>query len=238
MKPMAYYHLSIATTVSTLGCVAPGALPSATHASSLRECGPQGLLDDFEDNDAQASPAEDRGGYWYTYSDKSGSKVWPEPGETGGTFEVSPGGHNNSKFAARMRGKLAPGPVVYAALGVSLTDPREPYDASRYEGITFYARRGAAATAQARVKLPDGNTDPEGQVCSDCYNDYGVTLVVGEQWQRFVLPFRDMKQAPNWGAPRRPHIDSKRLIAINWEVNTPGADFDLWVDDLAFICKP
>jgi hypothetical protein len=87
------------------------------------------------------------------------------------------------------------------------------------------------------VKLPDGNTDPDGQVCSACFNDYGTVITLTSQWQRIVLPFRALRQEPDWGAPRKPHIDPKRLFAIHFEAKTPGADYDFWVDDIAFVCK-
>ncbi len=42
-----------------------------------------------------------------------------------------------------------------------------------YEGITFWAKSGAGP-AKLTVKMPDGNTDPDGQVCTACFNDYGT----------------------------------------------------------------
>ena len=57
------------------------------------------------------------------------------------------------------------------------------------------------------------------------------------QWQRYVLPFNDLKQEPDWGAPRKPHVDRKRIYAIHFEAKVPGADYDFFIDDIAFICK-
>jgi len=87
------------------------------------------------------------------------------------------------------------------------------------------------------IKLPDGNTDPDGQVCSACFNDYGYAVNVGQEWQRYVLPFNDLRQEPDWGSPRKPHIDRKRIYAIHFEAKVPGADYDFFIDDIAFICK-
>ena len=226
----------LGASVSVGGCVPFGTKPPSDLPPVYRDCGPDGVIDDFEDNNNQISVIGDRGGYWYTYADKLGSTIWPVQGDNGGTFTLVEGGHD-SKFAVEMKGKLAGASIVYAAMGLNFLDPKEPYDASKYEGISFFAKRAPTATQKLLVKMPDGNTDPDGAVCSACFNDYGAPLAIGDQWQRYVVPFSDLHQEPNWGAPRKPRIDSKKLFAIHFEAKTPGADFDFVVDDIAFICK-
>jgi endoglucanase len=239
MKPDASRVLLIllgGVSALTTACTPFGTRAPSDRPPSYKECGtPDAVIDDFEDNNNQISITDDRGGYWYTYADKLGSTVWPEQGDNGGTFTPSEGG-NGSKYAVNMKGKLAPAAIVYAAMGLNFRDPKEAFDASKYEGITFFAKRGAG-TGKLMVKLPDGSTDPDGAVCSACFNDFGAEITVGEQWKRFVLPFHDMKQEPSWGAPRRPHIDHSKLYAIHFEAKASGADFDFWVDDIAFVCK-
>ena len=202
----------------------------------MKECGPDGVIDDMEDNNNQISVIAERGGYWYTYVDKDGSTVWPVPGDQGGTFTMVEGGHE-SKFAAEFKGKMAGKSIVYAAMGLNFLDPKEPYNASAYEGITFWAKSAPNTAGRLTVKMPDGNTDPDGQVCSACFNDYGFAVNVPQEWTRFVLPFNDLKQEPDWGAPRKPHIDRKRIYAIHFEAKVPSAEYDFWIDDIAFICK-
>lgn len=231
-------HVSVLYVGAALsvGCTPFGQKAASDRPPSYKECGPEGIIDDFEDNNNQITVFDDRGGYWYTYADKEGSTVWPEQGDNGGTFTLSEGG-NGSKYAVNMKGKLAAKSIVYAAMGLNFRDPKEAFDASKYEGITFYAKRGPGSTGKLFVKLPDGNTDPDGAVCTACFNDYGVELTLGDQWKRYVLPFRDLKQEPFWGSPRRPHIDRSKLYAIHFEAKASGADFDFWVDDIAFVCK-
>ena len=84
----------------------------------MKECGPDGVIDDLEDNNNQITVIGDRGGYWYTYADNEGSTVSPVPGDQGGTFTMVEGGHD-SKFAAEMKGKLAGKSIVYAAMGLN-----------------------------------------------------------------------------------------------------------------------
>jgi hypothetical protein len=244
MKRDAHFFLSglvavvvLSVVLSILGaCVPPGARPESAQGAAYKECGPDGVIDDFEDNNNQINVVGDRGGYWYTYADKEGSTVWPEQGDKGGTFTLVEGGHD-SKYAVEVKGKLAGKSIVYAAMGLNFRDPKEAYDASMYEGITFWAKIGTGTSPKLVVKMPDGNTDPDGQVCSACFNDYGTPVTLTDQWQRIVLPFRALRQEPEWGAPRKPHIDPKRLFAIHFEAKTPGVDYDFWVDDIAFICK-
>src|SRR5262245_39534192 len=87
------------------GCLpAPGARVAPPGTVEMKECGPDGVIDDMEDNNNQISVIGERGGYWYTYADKDGSTVWPLPGDQGGTFTMVENGHE-SKYAAEMKGK-------------------------------------------------------------------------------------------------------------------------------------
>ncbi len=230
--------LTVACAASVAaGCVPlPGAKVAPPGQVPMKECGPEGVIDDMEDNNNQITVVGERGGYWYTYADTKGSTVWPVPGDQGGTFTMVEGGHE-SKFAAEMKGKLAGATIVYAAMGLNFMDPKEPLNASEFVGITFFAKRTATSINKLAIKIPDGNTDPDGQVCSDCYNDYGYTISVGEEWQRFVLPFKDMVQEPFWGMPRRPHINSAKIYAIHFEAKASGGEYDFFIDDIAFVCK-
>lgn len=236
-----FWHLALllvltGSALMGLGCVPPGARVNTAQSGPIKTCGPEGVIDDFEDNNNQINVVAERGGYWYTYADQKGSTIWPVQGDQGGTFTVVEGGHD-SKYAAEMKGHLAPSSIVYAAMGLNFTDPKEAYDASQFVGVTFFAKRSASSTNKLFVKLPDGSTDPDGGICSACFNDYGTEISVGTEWKRVVLPFRDLKQEGEWGVPRRPHLTPSKLFAIHWEAKTSGAEFDFLIDDIAFICK-
>src|SRR3569833_2047874 len=58
--------------------------PEGPKGGGMKECGPAGQIDDFEDNNNQNHVVDNRGGYWYTFVDKVGSPVWPEAGAAGG----------------------------------------------------------------------------------------------------------------------------------------------------------
>jgi endoglucanase len=150
---------------------------------------------------------------------------------------MAPGGSNGSGFAARMTGKVGTGQTVFAGLGLNFFDPKRQYDASAYKGIAFWAKK-AAGTGKVRLKVPDVNTEPDGQKCSECFNDFGADLELTLQWTRYVIPFSSMGQLSGWGSPRPSAIDTKTLYGVQWQVNTPGASYDIWIDDVEFTGCP
>jgi endoglucanase len=196
-------------------------------------CGPTGLIEDGEDNNNQVIVQDGRAGYIYSYMDNEGTTITPKAGSEGGVFEMSPGGANGSAFAMRMHGNLAQANIVYAGMGLNLTDPKDQYDGSRYKGVSFYAKRGPGAGSKVRFKIPDANTDPEGGVCTNCYNDFGVDIKLTEEWQQFTIPFKKLKQEQGWGAPRPGNVAANKMYAIQWQSKDPGP-YDVWVDDIRF----
>ena len=62
-------------------------------------------------------------------------------------------------------------------------------------------------------------------------------LSLTEEWTRYAFPFAEMRQLSGWGAPHPPRIDEKKIYGVQWQVNQPGATFDISIDDVAFICK-
>src|SRR6185436_4783087 len=61
-------------------------------AGSKARCTQKGsVISDGEDGTNRSNVTEGRGGYWYTYTDKLGTKVTPAQG---GTFAMTPGGAN------------------------------------------------------------------------------------------------------------------------------------------------
>jgi endoglucanase len=213
--------------------------PTSPDTEKLPEgtaCPPdQGLLDDGEDNNNQTAVVGGRGGYWYTFVDDAGTTVTPEAGSRGGTFAMSPGGANGTAYAARFHGKIAAsGPVIFSGMGMNFVDPKGAYDASKFGGISFWAKKAPGTTGKVRIKVPDNNTDPDGGVCSECFNDFGMDLKLTDNWQKFTIPFFAMKQMKGWGKPRKSEIDSKTVYGIQFQVNDPGQDYDIYVDEIQF----
>ena len=194
----------------------------------------EGMISDGEANSNQVNPVKGRGGYWYTFVDNNGSTITPTAGSQGGTFAMSPGGANGSKFAAHMTGQVGTADTVYAGMAFNFVDPKGTYDATAYKGISFWAKKGPGSTANVRLKVPDTNTDPEGKVCKECFNDFGMDLTLTDEWTQYVVPYIGMTQLKGWGSPRMPGIDSSQIYGVQFQVNDKGAAYDVWVDDIEF----
>lgn len=224
-----HWAVSLALTLALGGCITSpvsdyGATGAAKEAR-LSDC-PNGLIDDLEDGNAQVTELDGRNGYWFTFVDPWGSTVQPK-----GHFQVSEEGVNGGKHVAKAWGKLAEeGDSLYAGLGFAFTNPKTPYDASRAKGIRFWAK----GPGRIRLKVPDRNTAPEGDRCTDCYNDFGVDLYLQDEWVRYTVPFDRMKQQPGWG-DRAPAIDSSGLLSVQWLFGTAGRQFEISIDRVELV---
>jgi hypothetical protein len=202
-------------------------------AAVADSCEKLATIEDAEDRNDQVLLRQGRGGYIYTFLDKAGSTVLP----TESAFRMEKGGAN-SKYAARFHGKLAASGETFAGMGMDLRYPRKPYNASRYKGVSFVAKVAKGSSPYVRFKMPDANTDPDGKVCTECFNDFGVGIELTEEWTRYEVPFSELKQEGGWGNPRPPGVDPSKLMALQWQVSAAGSAFDIWIDDISFIGCP
>jgi endoglucanase len=209
--------------------------PDLENSPEGKACPPEAKIEDGEDNNNQVVVQDGRNGYIYTYADTQGSTVEPAGG---GVFSMTPGGANGSQYALHMNGQLGSASVVYAAMGLNFVDPKGTYDASKYQGISFFAKKGPGSVSKVRVKVSDKNTDPDGGVCGACSNDFGMMLSLSEQWQKFIVPFGALRQESGWGNPRPRSLSPEAVFAVQFAVNEKGKAFDVWVDDLAFTGCP
>lgn len=228
---------SLGALVSCIPVGAPMSGAAAENTADGKRCPADGMIDDAEDQNNQIMTRKGRGGYWYTFADKVGSTVTPAA-DGGGPFAMSPGGASGSAQAARVNGKVGSGTVVFAGVGFNFVDPKGPYSAAAYKGIAFWAKIGPGSATSVRVKLPSADTDPDGKICQDCYNDFGIDLELTPKWTRYILPFSAAAQLAGWGSPRPASLDASRVYGMQWQVNSPGADYDLWIDDIEFTGCP
>lgn len=236
MKSNAFFSCALLVALgAAAGCRVNPTSPDMENTAEGKACPPDAKLDDAEDNNNQVLVQDGRSGYIYTYVDPDGSTIDP-PG--GAVFTMSPGGANGSQMAMRISGQLSKANIVYAALGMNFTDPRGPYDASKYKGISFFAKKGPGSASHVRLKMPDKNTDPDGGVCGACSNDFGMQLTLTEQWQKFTVPFSALRQESGWGNPRPRSVATDAVYALQFQVNEKGRPYDIWIDDLAFTGCP
>lgn len=209
--------------------------PARQKLPEGRVCPPAaGMISDGESAN-KTNFSAGRGGYWYTFldtKDNGGSDIWPTSGALGGTFEMTEGGANGTLHHARMRGSIGGGDIAYAGMGLNFVDPKGVYDASHYRGIAFWAKANPGSTPHVRVKVPDAQTDPDGKLCHQCFNDHGYDLVLTDAWTLYTIPFAEMRQE-DWG-PKDSGLDPARLYGIQFQVNEKNAPFDIAVDEIQF----
>jgi endoglucanase len=225
-----------AAAAGSSGAAATPAAGGGGASVAGKSCPTDYTIDDCEDGQNQVKVQKGRNGYWYTFVDQAGSTISPPFKHT---FIMSKGGPNDSAYAAQILGKVsATGDPLFAGMGFSLTNPKGQYDASAYSGVSFYAMVAAKTLKAVRLKVPDANTDPDGKVCAECFNDFGADLTFSNEWKQYTIPFSDMAQMDGWGSPHPKGIDKSKLYGVQWQVNAPGADYDIWVDNVAFTGCP
>jgi hypothetical protein len=207
---------------------------SCTSSACTAGCSTtNGLIDNFDDGNNVIRPLENRTGHIYTIADTRGTTITPSVTTT---FTGSSPGH--SGLGAHFTGHIANlTGTVFAALNVDFKNPRATYNASRYTGFTFWAKKGtSSANGAVRIKVPDHNTDPAGGVCTSCGNDFGTNLTLTTSWTQYTVRFATLAQESG-GSPRPPSIDATQLYGIKFQVQAKNANYDVWIDDVTFICN-
>lgn len=127
---------------------------------------------------------------------------------------------DGSMQARRVSGSgFASGVVLWAELDHPL---HRPVDLSAYSGITFWAR----LESKSGVLAVAAENEPGRAVMAEGRDTLPVvvSLDVGPDWQQFTLPFDELFQ----GEPQAASID--------FFAGAGGEAFELWIDDLAFLC--
>ena len=187
------------------------------------------LIDDFESGDGSIPETDGRIGAWYAYNDETpGATQSPAPGET---FIPESEGRSGSGVAAHTTGGEFK--TWGAGIGVDFYNDglvRGSYDASAYQGITFWAR----GSVPIDLKFASTTTTPVDQggscVAVKCDDHHGSTISLSGSWAQYSFSFAELKQQ-GWGAPAE--FDEKEVISLHFEVEQDTA-FDFWLDDVGF----
>lgn len=191
----------------------------------------------------------DRVGYWYVFNDTNPPTT---PPDTTGMQWPPPDLAGNGSMPFIMCGgatldttncKLGPGHTAGAAsdfwaeshgtgftqwgagIGFTLnnqTSTKMPYNASAYNGVSFWAKSDAALTIRAKVAIP---TITEG-------SDYGIDAALTTGWTQFMMPFASITQ-PTWAKMVTP-FTKNAITDVQFQVNGPVASFDIAIDDVSF----
>ncbi len=244
---------------STPEDAAPGAAdaPSATEAqadsSTPRDAAPDAaadaaeaggdtyvLIDDMQSDNNKIVLGT---GLWYAYDDgtTAGAETFHE--STIGPARTVPAAFTSftgatSTLAAELHGS---GFASYAGMAFTFENPKAAFNASAYDGVVFWARVGSSSDATTFAFLvPDVNTDPQGSVCTKCYDYLGKIVTVTTSWQEFKVPFTSLRQS-GFGVPAESTLAKTAIYGLSFQVITSspsGQAFDLWVDDIYFYSGP
>jgi hypothetical protein len=220
----------------------PGGIGLCSQGAELE------LIDDMEDDQATIiiDGNSARHGVWFSFNNnpQDGDQE-PKPG----TFymdQLDPP-RGSSRYAARTRGS---GFVDWGGgIGFELRS-QLPYDASGYAGFAFWARRDADASARLRADVTDRNTSSFGGRCDDaakcsrdqacdpalmaCFDNFGVALELGEEWQFYSYRWDELSQA-GWSGNLYSEITRTEIFGIRFQ-SEPDTEFEFWIDDVAFVC--
>ncbi|HTA90020.1 MAG TPA: hypothetical protein VK745_10605 [Polyangiaceae bacterium] len=199
-------------------------------------------------------------GYWDLSKGADSGTVSGLTGSTTDTQAVTPvaPGANNTAMALHFTGMnlTAWGSALAAELSNGC-----PFDASKYGGITFYAK-GTSTVFEGTNKLlvlvgnPEYIPTENGGFCNDspslmppdpnCYARQRATIDLTPDWKQYTIAWGDL-QAPSYLPTEAPFgPDRVRDIVFNASgpsggtMNAAGqpfasASFDIWIDELAFV---
>ena len=144
----------------------------------------------------------------------------------------------------------------------ALDFPAQSVDVSAYAGVTFWAMAAPGKVMTIRVQLTDVNVDPRGGICnaadpaddSACYNHFGVSVPLTDEFRRYSVAFSELRQNSTWGFRTASGLpDLERVYHLGFEVSNhpcdvsmgamcaggsnPPLSFDFWIDDLYFVNK-
>ncbi len=262
---------SVATGGSgTGGSTATACDPSQTCCpTTVCKCPyPQGdgttdSIDNMEDGTSKFKTANlmTAAGYWDLSKGADSGTVAGLTGSTTDTQAITPDattGANNTTHSMHFTGMnlTAWGSALAAELSNGC-----PFDASKYGGITFYAK-GTSTVFEGTNKLlvlvgnPEYIPTENGGFCNDspslmppdpnCYARHRVTIDLTADWKQYTVAWSDL-QPPSYfttGHPFGP--DRVRDIVFNASGPSGGtmdaagqpfasASFDVWIDELAFV---
>jgi hypothetical protein len=121
--------------------------------------------------------------------------------------------------------------VVSSALGVDLQldgATYGTYDASRYTGISFYARGNVFI--DVLVDSAPTTSPSYGGSCSSICTPATSSLQLLPTWTIYRLPFDTFSSGNSGLTP----IDKRTLTHVQFRVASSTLGADLWIDDLSF----
>jgi hypothetical protein len=187
-------------------------------------------------------------GYWDWSNDASmGSTVMPA---TTATLMAAAPGANGTTKSLHVSGAMHTG--WGAALAAELSNGC-PFDASKYGGISFWAKGTSTVFEGANkllvlVGMPEFIPTENGGFCNDtvmpadpnCYARHRVLIDLAADWKQYTIVWADL--APPTYLANGPMFNPNRVRDIVFNASGPSGDatkmpatFDFYVDELKFV---
>lgn len=201
---------------ATGGFVASGG--SATGGGGSSGGNAASMVEDVEDGDTSILRNEGRSGSWYGYSDAGSVTLDPTaPGHAGTAMAIS--------FSAVDAG--------WSGFGFNLKGEggKELYDGSAYTGVSFWIRADVAM--ELTFAVADANTDPDGDICTECHDHWATTVSATSEWTHVKLHWSDLARG-GWGTPTSEALVITQLLGLAWNVEAPGT-LNVFIDDVALL---
>lgn len=213
-----------------VGGLAAAATTESSNMLNTNNTGPDGscgaLVTDLEDGTGRICTGNGRLGVWYAFNDTTGTQ-WPVITAPGDPIETSviPDGRGNSLRGVHTFGNGFDDWGVGVGLDLAFDGSNyATYDASHYDGITFWARSQHARHALVRIStaettLVDYGGDCEREPCSPEATAFGPS----PEWSQYFV---------------RLPADHRKLTNIQFMPSYGNRPFDLWIDDVHFYQGP
>jgi hypothetical protein len=212
---------------------ASGATVSCRQIAGLHPvpmpCSDPMMIDDMEDGTPTICASQGRSGGWYKVPDGTPGAVYALNAN-----ETIPGGRDSSQHAVHFTGSGFTDWGAIAAFDLNHQDAsNQVYNADAYAGLTFWMKSTVPVTLQ--VLTPPTVPMAYGQQCvagssPNCNNPFAFQITAPPNaWTEYWVPYAALRQLQNGTATWNP----SQLIAVQFLVG-PGANFDVWIDDIAF----
>lgn len=213
---------------------APSDEDTPTEENPLVACpgavavGEDPVIDDFEDLNLRTLQVDNREGDWYSYTDTSTDDTQ--------TLEFA----TTDEPAVDGSGVLhvtGPGSFEYSGVGMGFrwTETGTEYcyyDASYYDGVSFWARGNASL--RFAIQNPSVRPVASGGGCpadATCYDAHGYDFTLTETWTQYQIAFSALEQQ-GWGTPVGPFLPNE---AFTMEFQfLQGTSYELYLDDVSF----
>ena len=184
------------------------------------------MIDDMEDHPESPVPGGVPSAFYWRSSTSFGLGNWFVSLSGASTSDVGRALIDPPRGDSHLAREIQGGDAVRAAnMWAQLDHPQgRAIDLRAYAGIVFWSRlTGSGGIVDVALdSLPGGGG---AYFASDFIQLPTWEIHVSERWQQFTLPFAGLPEVPDG------------VVSIDFVVSGAAGPFDLWIDDLALVCR-